>query len=124
MADMLVLWGESRAARITRIDFGAVPAKSSGDVRFRIKNQSSQYTAQDAVVSVEGVSAWTTATNFLLSLDGLNFAETVLAGDLPPAAISPVITLRRTTAGDAPLVANGGVIRVHAAAWVPADTLQ
>lgn len=123
MADMLALWGEQRSARITRIDFGSVPARSSGDVRFRVKNLSAQYTAQDTVVCVEAATA-DAAAQLLLSLDGLTFTATVSLGDIPAAGISPAVTLRRATASDAPRGTTEATLRVHANAWVSADTLQ
>lgn len=123
MADMLALWGEQRSARIARIDFGAVPARSSSDIRFRVKNLSSQYTAKQTVVSVEDVTAGA-AAQLLLSLDGVNFAATVDLGDIPAAGISPVVTLRRTTEENALIAAHESTIRVHATSWVSAGTLD
>lgn len=123
MADMLALWGDTRSARVSRIDFGSVPARSSSDVRLRVRNLSSQYTARGVVISVEDVTAWA-STQLLLSLDGVNFTATVMVGDLPATGTSPVFTLRRATPSDEPTGAKECNIRVHATAWVPADTLN
>lgn len=121
MGDRLALYSSARDAAITRIDFGAVPARSSGDVTFRLKNQSSQYTAQAVVISAEDVTPGG-SSQLLLSLEGFTFAGSVALGDLAAAAISPVIWLRRTTPSDADLLPMECVLLVHAASWVSTST--
>lgn len=121
MTDRLALWSSARDAAIARIDFGAVPARSSGDVTFRVKNQSSQYTARTVVVSTEDVTPGG-SSQLLLSLDGLMFAAAVPLGDLAAAAISPVVWLRRTTASDADLMPMECALLVHAGSWVSTST--
>lgn len=120
MADQLALWGAATDARINRIDFGAVPARSSGDVQVRVKNQSSQYTAHGVVVTVEDVDPAGAATQLLLSLDGRTFTASVSLGDLIPTATSTLIWLRRATASDAPTGLTQARLRAHASTWTPA----
>src|SRR3954447_24146331 len=96
-ADTLALWGYTRDLPIAQIDFGTLPYRSSGDIRVRVKNRSGQYQANGVVVSVEDVTA-DAAGQLLLSLDGVTFTAAVAIGDLPAAAISPVVWLRRVTA--------------------------
>jgi hypothetical protein len=115
MADTLSFWGITRDARVVKIDFGAVPARSSGDVTFRVKNESSRYTAQAVTVDFDESAAG--ATQLFLSADGYRFATSLTLGDLPPAALSPVLTMRRVTASDAPVGEYQCSLRVRAAAW-------
>lgn len=95
MSDRLSLWGVARDARLARIDFTTVPARSSNDTTLRVKNESSSYRARDVTV------AFTAGPNdpyeFFLSLDGETFTASVTLGDLAPTAFSRSITLRRVT---------------------------
>lgn len=118
MPDTLALWTQTRSARITRIDFQAVPARSSGDVSFRVCNQSSQYTARNVTLAVDEVTPGA-AGQLLLSRDGHNFAATISLGDLSATAVSPVVWLRRTTPSDAATGAAQCRVHAHAESWVP-----
>lgn len=120
MSDLLALWGVTRDARIVRLDWGTVPPRSSGDVKIRVKNESTQYTAHDVTVSLEDVTAGA-AARFLLSLDGNAFTATVNLGDLPATAISAVVWIRRATPSDAATGPTNCQLRVHATAWAAAS---
>lgn len=117
MADQLAIWGVRTDARMTRIDFGSVPRRSSGDEVFRVRNQSTQYLARGVRANVEAVTPFAD-TQFLLSLDGASFTAAVDLGDLPPGAISPVITLRRVTPSTTPAGDHKARLHVVATTWV------
>jgi hypothetical protein len=111
--DTLIFWMFAGDAELQAVDFGACPRRSSDDVPFRVKNDSTSYVAEQVTVSVTGAQAW----NYLLSLDADHFAATVELGDLPPSGYSDGIYLRRVTPSDAPLGEQAVDVIAQPAAW-------
>jgi len=92
--DALVGWKLDGNEPLDGIDWGVVAPGSSADRRFRVKNTSTLYTAYGVTVTAESVDHY-------LSLDGRVFTASIYLGDLPPSAISAVITVRRVTPSSA-----------------------
>lgn len=109
----LSVWSASTNSQLTTLDFGTVNPGSSDDLTFRVKNLSSANTAQGVTVSLDG----THAVRFYLSTDGRRFAATATIGNLPPSAVSGLITLRRVI----PSAASNGEqdcdLRLRVTAW-------
>lgn len=106
MADNLTIIHDATSEALvgTDFDWGSIFPQSSEDKFFRVKNNSVFYTAVNVVVSLEdvgGVAVPSVSAQHLLSVDDVVFSATLSLGDIPPTAISPVITLRRSTASDA-----------------------
>lgn len=111
--ELLAFWGHAVDAPLTGILFGTVPARSSDDVRMRVKNRSEDYTATTVSVTTEGSPGW----QFLFSLDARVFTGVLNLGDLAPTAVSPLIWLRRVTPAAASPASYQVQMRVHAASW-------
>ena len=92
--ESLVFYDYLSADPITSLTIGLVAPRSSDDTTLRIGNDSDTYQAEDVIVSVvdngDGDQLW-------LSLDGDNFAASVLIGDIPPNSVSGPFWLRRVT---------------------------
>lgn len=86
------------------LDWGDVVRGTSADRGFRIKNNSATLTA-NSVTILTGVLTNTTPTieSQITYSDGGAFASSLNIGNLAPTAISPVITVRRTTSQTAAL---------------------
>lgn len=86
-------------------DWGDRPRNTTIDRDFRVKNPSTTRTAQSVTLSNEALTD-TTPTNasaHTFSVGGGPFTSSLNIGDLAPGAISPVVTVRRTTPPDAAL---------------------
>jgi len=101
MADSLALWTADGNTAITAVDFGLVPAGSSSDYMFRVKNQSGAYTAAGVTVSVKNANGSEAVDFYLGYADGGPLAATISLGDLQPSAISALLVLRRVTRASA-----------------------
>lgn len=87
------------------LDFGDATRGTTADKTFRIKNNSASLTANTITIGLDVLTdaSPTLTTQFTLS-DGGAFGATVSIASLAPGAISPVITIRRTTPSNAALV--------------------
>lgn len=108
MANTLSFWHEylDQAADADTFAWGDVKRRSSADLAFRVRNNSSVYTAVDVTLTLadEGTTATpSVAAQHLLSTDKRRFTASVNLGDLYPGSVSDVVTLRRVTASDADL---------------------
>lgn len=101
MADSLALWTADGNTAITTVDFGLVPAGSSSDYTFRVKNQSGVYTAVAVTVAVKTTGGSEAVDFYLGFADGGPLAATVSLGDLQPSAVSQLVVLRRVTRASA-----------------------
>lgn len=109
-----------RPLEYTDLAWGVCPRGSSADMILRVRNDSALYVARGVSVDVvaTGGDEPSVAQGHLLSADaGVTFTPTVPVGDLPPQAISPLLTLRRITAPDAPLGAATFHLRVQVTSW-------
>lgn len=100
-------------------DWGDQPRSTTVDRDFRVKNPST-LTAQSVTLSNEALTD-TTPTNtsaHTFSVGGGPFESTLSIGDLAPGAVSPVVTVRRTTPPDAALSLWSTRMVASAAAWV------
>ncbi len=116
--DKLTVWGFAVDAQIAEFSLGDAPKRSSADWRFKVKNLSSTYTANDVTVHLDGPDAW----QLLLSLDGTTWTASVDLGTVAATAVTAPIWLRRvtpSTAGTGPATAT---MRVHADSWAYALT--
>lgn len=113
MTDIVALWGVTRDAQLSTIDFGDVPARTSEEITFRVKNRSGVYTAMGVYVSAETGDS----EDIYLSTDGRVFAARVDLGPLLPGAVSPPIIMRRTTAATAAPGAKTCNVRAGATGW-------
>ncbi len=115
MSDSLAIWAYAVNGKLVGLDFGEVPACSSGDVMIRVKNQSPRYTAHDVTLQFQPHPdlGW----HFYLSDDGVNFAATLDLGELAPNALTGAIWIRRVTPSDTDLGAKQTRLSATVAAW-------
>jgi hypothetical protein len=88
------------------LDWGDVPRSSSADKTFRVKNLSSQQSANSIRVAMEILTdsgAPSVVAQHTLSYAGGSYVPQVNIGSLAPGAISGVVTLRRVTPSNAVL---------------------
>lgn len=88
------------------LDWGDVPRSSSADKTFRVKNLSSQQTANSVRIAMEILtdsSSPSVVAQHTISYGGGAFLPQVNIGSLAPGAISGVTTLRRVTPSNAVL---------------------
>jgi hypothetical protein len=88
------------------LDWGDVPRSSSADKQFRVKNLSTQQTANSVRVAMEILTdsaAPSVVSQHTLSYGGGSFVAQVNLGSLAPGAISGPVTLRRITPSNAVL---------------------
>lgn len=111
--DQLMIWSGARTKPLAKMDFRAVPRRSSGDFPFRVRNHSKDYTAVAVRVSVDGDGA----NQIWLSVEGTQFAGYIDIGDLAPDAWSPMLWLRRNTPADADLGPMEATLRASATSW-------
>lgn len=109
----LALWEFGADTEVTYLDWGTAPRRSSDDRRFRVKNLSTRYTAQQVKVEVSGEGS----SQFYVSVDGINFAASVELGALAPMSVSATVWIRRVTPSTAPLETNQCDLTVSATSW-------
>ncbi len=107
MADVLALWltALDQAANVTGtgvgsfLDWQDIAPSSGADKFFRVKNLSPALTATSVTVTLSdpGTGTEDIARYHYLSLDGVEFINTVSLGTLLPGGISAPVTLRRVT---------------------------
>ncbi len=114
-ADKLSFWGFTIDSRLQSIDFGAVPRRSSGDVRLRVKNESMAYIARNVTVTAQGGLG--PASHFYFSVDGSTFTASAALGDLWPSAFSTTFWIRRTTPDGYPATTRNTYLKVTATSW-------
>lgn len=99
LLDRLAFWLPSTDAEVPAnyFDWGNVPRGSSADKTFRIKNISGDLTANDIVLYAEALTPGTPSVVGMTSLsnDGSLFSASLDLGDLAPAALTGVLTIRR-----------------------------
>lgn len=120
--DRLEIWHPTLNQRVTGayFDWGDTPRTSSADRQFRVKNLSATYTANSVAVQFNADSGETTpsiVSQHFFSTDGIDFYGSLNLGALAPGALSPVITLRRTTASNASMSLWTTRIRAVPASW-------
>lgn len=101
------------------LDFGDAPSGSSEDRTFRLKNNSPSLTANDITVDFTTPTDATPsmATQWLVSLNGTDFAPQQQIASLGPGSISPIITLRRVTDSSAALSVWTSLVRAVPTSW-------
>ncbi len=97
MPDSLAIWSPDGNSAVSTVAFGLVPAGSSSDYSFRVKNQSGTYTAAGVTVAVKNTDGSEAVDFYLGFADGGPLTATVSLGDLQPSAISALLVLRRVT---------------------------
>lgn len=117
MPDSLALWPPAGNTALTAADFGAVPAGSSSDVTFRVKNQSTLYTATTVTVAVHNADGSEAVDFYLGYAAGGALTGLLSLGTLPPSAISALLVLRRITRSGAALGAGTCNLVLTAASW-------
>ena len=106
--DQLAIWDPHLDVAIpaATLDWGTVNRAESADLKFRVKNLSTSYTANGISVGLDdqpsgiGLSL---AGQQLLSIDGLRFNSRISISALSPGQVSSPITLRRVLASTADL---------------------
>lgn len=103
--DRLAIWHPTldMPAPGTLFDWGDVPRNTTSTRTFRVKNLSASKTAgapRAALSSIVEASP-TVIGQHLLSADGSTWLSQLTLADLAPGAISPVLSLRRTTVATA-----------------------
>lgn len=93
---------ENTAADGAWLDFAESTRGTTADKTFRIKNNSGTLTANGIVLTCEALTDAVPSVppQYTLS-DGGAFAASLNVGNLAPTALSPVITIRRTTPSNA-----------------------
>lgn len=125
MANRLVVWNEytQLEADSTFFNWGDVLPNSTDDMTFSILNESEDYVAEDVTVLSSAVGDSDISAQILFTLDGLVYVDILSMGDIPPAGLSALVTMRRVTRSDA--VSGQFGIRVQAANWsVPDKDVQ
>jgi hypothetical protein len=118
--DRLELWHPTSDERVgaAYFDWGDVGRGSTGDLTFRVKNQSATLTADTITVSVDGLAQPTPTVSGAHTLsNGGAFAATTSVASLAPGAISDVLTLRRILAANAALSVWTFRVNAVAASW-------
>jgi hypothetical protein len=118
VADELALWSVPYSTRLSALTWGEVIAGSSADQQVRVRNLSDLYQALGVTVSFVDVTGHSGASEHYLSTNGVDFADTVDLGDMPPSAVSEVITLRRVTPAATSAGAKACALRLSATSWV------
>ncbi len=113
MADVLSLWQARGDAALSTLALGDVPAGSSADTQFRVKNLSSVLTATGVQLTFTGSAAG----ELWLSADGQRFAASVSIGNLRPGSASPIVTLRRVTPAAAAAGEHSATLQLLATSW-------
>lgn len=117
----LELWNPSLDQRISPayFDWGDTPRGSSADRTFRVKNLSDTLTANNVVLSFDGIydSSPSFSGSHALSTDGVIFSSTVTIPILYPNGVSSPITLRRSTPSNAQLSLWTTRLKAEATTW-------
>lgn len=117
----LALWHPTLDQRVTPayFDWGNSPRASSADLTFRVKNLSPTLSADDIRVATEALTDGTPSVpgQHSLSVGGGAFLAQVNVGDLAPAALSSVVTLRRITPSNAQIGLFALRVFAEADAW-------
>ena len=103
-------------------DWGTFPPHSSADRKIRVRNRSSERTAERIVVTTEDPSGIPHPYRgmFLLSLDGKKWAETITLYTMSPGAVSPTIHVRRVTGIEFPEGVGEVFLYAEVGRWVDA----
>lgn len=123
MASTLALWHPTAEAQLTaaNLAWGTIPPRSTGDLRFRVRNRSTTKTANTITVSLvdldDPVASPTVASQQLLSADGLLFTASLTITQLKPLMTTAVLTLRRVTASTADAGVGRFRLLANAATW-------
>lgn len=121
-ADYLQGWRADSDMRLggATLSWGDAPLGSSDDIDFRIKNQSTDKTANSVLVYASDdilQPTPTPASQLLFSLDGATWTTTVTLGAIGPETISPVIHMRRVTPSGALLGSWSPKVRFDVGSW-------
>lgn len=119
--DRLRIWHPTLDQEVegSYFDWGDVPRSGATLTRtFRVKNDRA-LTGNSILISMEALTdgSPTTVSQHAFSPDGTTFTSTLNIGALAPGAISGVITLRRITPSNAPLLPWTSRINAVAASW-------
>jgi hypothetical protein len=119
MADRLVMWELGFNEEMAEDYFLNSPVRRgiAETLRFALRNESTQYTANNVVIRVEDVDEVipSIADQMLFSIDGVTFVDVLSLGDIPPTALSSEIQLRRVVRTDA--VSGSFVVKVEMTSW-------
>lgn len=100
------------------LDWGDVTQGTTADKQFRIKNESTTLTANDINLSTNTLTDATVSIPPQITYsNGGAFSTTLAIGNLAPGAISPVITVRRTTPTNATLNVWTWRLLAEATSW-------
>lgn len=102
------------------LDFGDVPQGNTQTKTFRIKNESASLTASSITIDDQALTDYTPSIppQYDYSIDGgATYAQTVNIGNLGPGAISPVVTVRKSTPSNAALSLHTLRITATASSW-------
>jgi hypothetical protein len=120
----LSIWHPTSDVRVPAnwFDWGDSPRGSSADKTFRVKNLSGTQTANTVNVTTEVLTdatggAPSVGGQHTLSTDATTFTASIAIGNLAPAAISGVLTIRRNTPSNAQLGAWAFRIAANATSW-------
>lgn len=117
MPDSLALWSPDANVALSTVDFGQVPAGSSSDITFRVRNQSAVYTATTVTVAVRESDGGEAVDFYLGYAAGGALTGLLNLGTLPPSAISPLLLLRRVTRSGASAGADTCNLVLTPASW-------
>ena len=105
--DSLQLWDPAVDQRLAAgaLDFGDIPRSNVTVKQFRVKNRSAAKTANNTVVGIEALTDTSPSVpgQHQFSTDGVTYAATITIPAIAPAAISPIIYVKRSTAAAAAL---------------------
>jgi hypothetical protein len=125
MANRLIVWNEETQLEVDSsfFNWGNVLPDSSDDKTFSIMNESEDYVAEGVTIRPSAIGDSGISAQILFTLDGLVYVDILSMGDIPPAGLSSLVTMRRVTRSDA--VSGQFGVRVQAANWsVPDKDVQ
>lgn len=120
--DRLAIWHPTLDERVspTYFDWGNVPRSTSQDLSFRIKNLSTDLTANTISVYTEALSPGTPSVAGMHTISqtgGSSFLPSISIPSLAPGAISPVYILRRVVPTNAQLSVWSARLAADVTSW-------
>jgi hypothetical protein len=118
--DRLRIWHPTLDAELATLDYGTPYGRSTWDITFRVKNNSTALNANNVVLSAEALTEpLPTIVSQMTVSQGSGFAATQTIALIAPASISAVCTLR-LTAGAVPAGLWRQRIKAVATTWTAA----
>jgi hypothetical protein len=119
-SDALQFWKAGTDEPLGVFGWGDVPAGSSADLQFRVKNMSSVRTATSVVVATDVVTnaSPSVVPQFVFSLDGITWDSSLTFASLAAGATTPVIYVRRATLTNAQIGSWSPRLVADVGAWV------